>query len=257
MGHRTIIVDDELLARKRILELLENRAEFIVEAECSNGEDAIEMINQRSPDVVFLDIELKDMNGFDVLENIRPKKMPLIVFATAYDRYAVEAFNKYALDFLLKPYKNKRFYETLDRILERIQHLDHELRMKEFLNGIDRGKAMTFTGNVAGKFPIKKNNKTILLNTSQIKYVCASSYYADIFIGEKKYVIRESLKNLLLQLGEPLFLRIHRSTIINTDFILELVHSDYNEIDIRMKDQKLFRISKSYRKEALYKLGIL
>ena len=255
MAHRTIIVDDELLARERILELLEDRKEFIIEAECSNGEDAIEKISQLSPDVVFLDIELKDMNGFDVLENMRPDKMPVVVFATAYDRYAVEAFNKYALDFLLKPYKNERFYQTLDRIMERLKHLEHESRVGDFLRDLNQGTT-TFGGANARKFPIKQNNKTILLNTKEIKYVCASSYYAELYIGEKKYVIRHSLKNLLPQLGEPLFLRIHRSTIINTNFILELVHSDYNEIDIRMKDQKLFRISKSYRKDALLKLGL-
>lgn len=256
MALKTIIIDDELLARKRILELFEDRSEFTIIAECPNGEDAIHKVNQLSPDVIFLDIELKDMTGFDVLKNIHPKKMPIVIFATAYDRYAVDAFNSYALDFLLKPFKNKRFHETLERILERMKHLDYEERMRDFLNGLEvkPGRANTSS---SGKFPIKQNNRTILLDTHQIKYVCASSYYAEIYIGEKKYVVRDSLKNLLPQLGQPQFLRIHRSTIINIDCIMELVHSDYNEIDIRMNDQRLFRISKSYRKETLTKLGVL
>ncbi|RUA18277.1 MAG: DNA-binding response regulator [Flavobacteriia bacterium] len=256
MAHKTIIIDDELLARKRIMELLTDRNEFDVIAECHNGEDAIGKINELSPDVIFLDIELKGMTGFDVLRNIHPQKMPIVVFATAYDYYAVDAFNNYALDFLLKPFKNKRFHETLERILERMQHLDYEERMKGFLDSLD-GNLKKGHGSNTKKLPIKQDNKTIFLNTDQVKYVCASSYYAEIYIGEKKYVVRDSLKNLLHQLTDHQFIRIHRSTIINVDHILELVHSDYNEIDIRMNDLKLFRISKSYRKDTLTKLGIL
>ncbi|KAB5489485.1 LytR/AlgR family response regulator transcription factor [Flagellimonas hadalis] len=256
MAHKTIIIDDELLARKRIMELLTDRNEFDVIAECHNGEDAIGKINELSPDVIFLDIELKGMTGFDVLRNIHSQKMPIVVFATAYDYYAVDAFNNYALDFLLKPFKNKRFHETLERILERMQHLDYEERMKGFLDSLD-GNLKKGHGSNTKKLPIKQDNKTIFLNTDQVKYVCASSYYAEIYIGEKKYVVRDSLKNLLHQLTDHQFIRIHRSTIINVDHILELVHSDYNEIDIRMNDLKLFRISKSYRKDTLTKLGIL
>ncbi len=256
MAHKTIIIDDELLARKRIIELLSDRKEFNVIAECSNGEDAINKVNKLSPDIIFLDIELKDMTGFDVLRNIHLKKMPLVIFATAYDRYAVDAFNSYALDFLLKPFKNKRFHETLERITERMKHRDYEERMNKFLNGMDNNQKIGYKSS-SEKFPIKQNNKTVLLNINEIKYVCASSYYAEIYVGEKKYVLRESLKKLLPQLGEIQFLRIHRSTIINIDCILELVHSDYNEIDIRMNDLRLFRISKSYRKETLSKLGLL
>lgn len=257
MARKTIIIiDDELLARKRILELLADRNEFEVIAECPDGEDATNKVNELSPDIIFLDIELKGMTGFDVLRKIHPKKMPIVVFATAYDHYAVDAFNNYALDFLLKPFKSKRFHETLERILERMKHLDYEERIKGFLSSLDGNQNKGY-GPRTRKFPIKQDNKTILLNTDQIKYVCASSYYAEIFIGEKKYVVRDSLKNLLPQLADPQFLRIHRSTIINTDYILELVHSDYNEIDIRMNDLKLFRISKSYRKDTLTKLGVL
>ena len=252
MAHRVIIVDDELLARKRIAELLRIRPEFRIEAECANGEEAVVQINQLEPDVLFLDVELKDLTGFDVLQQLTLQKMPLIVFITAYDNYAIQAFNNYALDFLLKPFKNHRFFETLDRIEERIKLNASGTDIRKFLMEIQGGA----TSPPASKLPIRENNRTVFVNKDRIKYICASSYYSDIYSLEKKYTVRESLKNLMPQLNVHKFVRIHRSTIINIDYMQELVHSDYNEMDVRMQDQELFRISKSYKKEFLQKLGL-
>ncbi|MFC4219352.1 LytR/AlgR family response regulator transcription factor [Flagellimonas marina] len=252
MAHRVIIVDDELLARKRIAELLRTRSEFQIEAECANGEEAVVQINQLAPDVLFLDVELKDLTGFDVLQQLTLQKLPLIVFITAYDNYAIQAFNNYALDFLLKPFKNNRFFETLDRIEERIRLNTNETDIRKFLLEVQGGSP----NPLASRLPIRENNRTVFVNKDRIKYICASSYYSDIYSIEKKYTVRESLKNLMPQLNAHKFIRIHRSTIINTDYMQELVHSDYNEMDVRMQDQELFRISKSYKKEFLQKLGL-
>ncbi|MER3375104.1 MAG: response regulator [Allomuricauda sp.] len=252
MAHSVIIVDDELLARKRISELLGSRPEFKIEAECANGEEAIVQINQLAPDVLFLDVELKDLTGFDVLQQLTLQKMPLIVFITAYDNYAIQAFNNYALDFLLKPFKNNRFFETLNRIEERIKLNSNGTDIRKFLMEV-QGR---IPNPLASRLPIRENNRTVFVNKDRIKYICASSYYSDIYSLEKKYTVRESLKNLMPQLNAHKFVRIHRSTIINIDYMLELVHSDYNEMDVRMQDQELFRISKSYKKEFLQKLGL-
>jgi two-component system LytT family response regulator len=255
MGYRVIIVDDELLARKRITELLGTRKEFLIEAECANGEEAIEQINTLAPDVLFLDVELKDLTGFDVLQSLSLQSIPLIVFITAYDSYAIQAFNNYALDFLLKPFKNHRFFETLDRIEERMKLNNYGTDMRQFLLDI-QGNLGNPPNTMASRFPIRENNRTVFLNKDRIKYICASSYYSDIHSIEKKYTVRDSLKNLMVQLNTSNFVRIHRSTIINVDHMLELVHSDYNEMDVRMQDQELFRISKSYKKDFLKKLGL-
>ena len=252
MAHRVIIVDDELLARKRIAELLRMRPEFQIDAECANGEEAIGKINRLAPDVLFLDVELKDLTGFDVLQQLTLQKMPLIVFITAYDNYAIQAFNNYALDFLLKPFKNHRFFETLDRIEERIKLNTNGTDIRKFLLEMQGGSS----NPLASRLPIRENNRTVFVNKDRIKYICASSYYSDIYSVEKKYTVRESLKNLMPQLNVHKFVRIHRSTIINMDYMQELVHSDYNEMDVRMQDQELFRISKSYKKEFLQKLGL-
>ncbi|WP_036379706.1 LytTR family DNA-binding domain-containing protein [Muricauda sp. MAR_2010_75] len=252
MAHRVIIVDDELLARKRIAELLRMRPEFRIEAECANGEEAVVQINRLAPDVLFLDVELKDLTGFDVLQQLTLQKIPLIVFITAYDNYAIQAFNNYALDFLLKPFKNQRFFETLDRIEERIKLNANGTDIRKFLMEVQGGAPSP----LASRLPIRENNRTVFVNKDRIKYICASSYYSDIYSLEKKYTVRESLKNLMPQLNVHKFVRIHRSTIINIDYMQELVHSDYNEMDVRMQDQELFRISKSYKKEFLQKLGL-
>jgi two-component system LytT family response regulator len=252
MAHRVIIVDDELLARKRIAELLRIRPEFRIEAECANGEEAVVQINRLAPDVLFLDVELKDLTGFDVLQQLTLQKIPLIVFITAYDNYAIQAFNNYALDFLLKPFKNQRFFETLDRIEERIKLNANGTDIRKFLMEVQGGAPSP----LASRLPIRENNRTVFVNKDRIKYICASSYYSDIYSLEKKYTVRESLKNLMPQLNVHKFVRIHRSTIINIDYMQELVHSDYNEMDVRMQDQELFRISKSYKKEFLQKLGL-
>ncbi|THV60087.1 response regulator [Flagellimonas alvinocaridis] len=255
MAYRVIIVDDELLARQRIVELLETRKEFHIEAQCANGEEAIQQINTVGPDVLFLDVELKDLTGFDVLQNLNLQKMPLIIFITAYDSYAIQAFNNYALDFLLKPFKNHRFFETLDRIEERMKLNNYGTDMRQFLLDI-QGNIGSSPNTMASRFPIRENNRTVFLNKERIKYICASSYYSDVHSVDKTYTVRESLKNLLVQLNATNFVRIHRSTIINVDHMQELVHSDYNEMDVRMHDQELFRISKSYKKEFLKKLGL-
>ena len=252
MAHRVIIVDDELLARKRIAELLRTRTGFKIEAECANGEEAVVQINRLAPDVLFLDVELKDLTGFDVLQQLTLQKIPLIVFITAYDNYAIQAFNNYALDFLLKPFKNQRFFETLDRIEERIKLNANGTDIRKFLMEVQGGAPSP----LASRLPIRENNRTVFVNKDRIKYICASSYYSDIYSLEKKYTVRESLKNLMPQLNVHKFVRIHRSTIINIDYMQELVHSDYNEMDVRMQDQELFRISKSYKKEFLQKLGL-
>ncbi len=178
--------------------------------------------------------------------------MPLIVFITAYDNYAIQAFNNYALDFLLKPFKNNRFFETLNRIEERIKLNSNGTDIRKFLMEV-QGR---IPNPLASRLPIRENNRTVFVNKDRIKYICASSYYSDIYSLEKKYTVRESLKNLMPQLNAHKFVRIHRSTIINIDYMLELVHSDYNEMDVRMQDQELFRISKSYKKEFLQKLGL-
>ena len=253
---KALIVDDETLARKRILNLLTTVEKITVVEECSNGKTAILRINELKPDLVFLDINMKDMNGFEVLQNVTVSPKPIVVFVTAYDHYALKAFDFEAFDFLLKPYRDERFYKTIEKLLKLSQQeIDEsfEKKMKEFFK-LNEEKAQE--KEATSRLPVKQGHRTILIDTSKIKYICASGYYAEIYTEESKYVLRESLKNLIKLLNQKIFFRIHRSSIVNLNYIQEIVHSDYSEMDVRMKDNKLIRVSKSNKKDFLLQLGI-
>ncbi|MFD1096499.1 LytR/AlgR family response regulator transcription factor [Salegentibacter chungangensis] len=253
---KALIVDDEILARKRILNLLTSVDKITVIEECSNGKTAIERINKLKPDLLFLDINMKDMNGFEVLQNVNISPKPIVVFVTAYDHYALKAFDFEAFDFLLKPYRDDRFYRTIDKLLKLSQpEIDQnfEKKMQEFFK---LNAQKNESQNSSFRLPVKQGHRTILLDPSEIKYICASGYYAEIFTEDKKYLLRESLKNLIKLLDKKKFCRVHRSAIVNIDYIKEIVHSDYSEIDVRMKDNKLIRVSKSNKKDFLHQLGM-
>ncbi|WP_324721020.1 LytR/AlgR family response regulator transcription factor [Salinimicrobium sp. HB62] len=252
---KALVIDDEELARRRVLNLLEDVSEIEVIGECSNGQTAIKRINTEKPDIIFLDINMKDMNGFEVLQKIETRPKPVVVFVTAYDSYATRAFDVEAFDFLLKPFKDQRFFKTVERVLNTSKTEADDLfeqRIKELFRIFSREAQQ---GKLS-KIPVKQGNKTVLVDPPDILYIIASGYYAEIYTGEGKYVLRESLNNLEEQLEGGNFFRIHRSTIVNLDHVKEIVHSDYSEVDARMKDNKLLHVSKSNKKEFLEKLGI-
>jgi two-component system LytT family response regulator len=253
---KALVVDDEELARKRVLNLLEEIPEIEVIGECSNGKTAIKQINTQKPDLVFLDINMKDMNGFEVLQQVEISPKPIIVFVTAYDNYASRAFDVDAFDFLLKPFKDQRFFRTIHKVLQTSRSeadSNFEKRMKELFQIYSEKAGQR---KPLMKIPVKQGNKTALIAPSEIIYILASGYYAELYTQEKKHVLRESLSNLMEILDENHFCRIHRSAIVNLDHVKEIVHSEFSEIDARMSDDKLLHISKSNKKEFLEKIGI-
>ncbi|TRO66926.1 LytR/AlgR family response regulator transcription factor [Christiangramia sabulilitoris] len=253
---KALVIDDEELARKRVLNLLEDVQEIEVIGECSNGRTAIERINSEKPDLIFLDINMKDMNGFEVLKKVDISPKPVVIFVTAYDNYALKAFDVEAFDFLLKPFKDDRFFKTISKVLNTTRNeadRNFEKRMVEFFHEYSKGGIRL---NSVSKIPVKQGNKTALVDPADILYIQASGYYAEIFANDKKYVLRESLNNLAEILDSNIFIRIHRSTIANLNYVKEIIHSDYSEIDAKMTDGELLHISKSHKKEFLEKIGI-
>ena len=254
---KALIIDDEELARKRILNLLEEVREIKVLAECSNGKMAIEKVKDLRPDLIFLDINMKDMNGFEVLQKIEITPKPIVIFVTAYDNYASRAFDVDAFDFLLKPFKDQRFFRTIDKVLKIPRSeadQNFEKRIRDLFRIYSEENRMTVTPHV--KIPVKQGNKTSLIDQKDILYIIASGYYAEIYTQNKKHVLRESLSNLEKLLDEKVFFRIHRSTILNIDHVKEIIHSDFSEIDAKMTDDKLLRVSKTNKKQFLEKIGI-
>ncbi len=253
---RTLIIDDEILARSRIKSLLLNKHEIELAGECSSGRDAVKKINDIKPQLIFLDINMKDMNGFEVLEQITISPKPVIIFVTAYDNYASQAFDVEAFDFLLKPFKDERFYRTLKKVLQTPQKEADQIFKQRFADLMEHYTRENKVRTPAARIPIKLGNKTYLLPPLNINYIIASGYYAEIYTAEKKLVIRESLNNLENILDNNNFIRIHRSTIININQIKEIVHSGFSEIDARMNDDKLLRVSKSNKKQFLKLIGL-
>ena len=276
---KAIIVDDEFLARKRVSNLLNDIKEIEVIDECSSGKEAINKINTVKPDLLFLDIKITDMTGFEILKEIDQNTMPLVIFITAYDEFALKAFDFsqiihkipeieqlncnlktifFAFDYLLKPFKDERFLQSTKRVIELFQTnkskgIDRKIsNLLKYIENPDQ----EFLEVRQTKLAIKANGKISFINKDDIKYILASGYYAEIFTEQKKYVLRESLNSLFNQLKSFQFERIHRSTIINTSLIKEVLYSNYGEIDVKMQDDKLFRISKTYKKEFQKKMGI-
>ena len=253
---KALVIDDEELARKRVVNLLEEVSEIEVLGECSNGKTAIKQINDLKPDLIFLDINMKDMNGFEVLQKVNITPKPIVIFVTAYDNYASRAFDVDAFDFLLKPFKDQRFFKTISKVLNISKaeaNINFENRIRELFSIYsEEAKLM----NPKVKLPVKQGNKTVLLDPVNILYITAAGYYAEIFTTDKKYVLRESLNNLDKLLDGNHFFRIHRSAIINIDQVKEIVHSEFSEIDARMSDNTLLHISKANKKQFLEKIGI-
>lgn len=252
---KAIIVDDETLARRRISTLLKEIKEIQIIKECSNGRSAISEINNLKPDLIFLDINMKDLNGFQVLQKIDIYPKPMVIFVTAHDKHALKAFDFEAFDFLLKPFKEDRFFKAINKVLsipkKQVNQI-YESQLQELSNIEKRIKE---DKNSTSQLPVRQGNKTTLLKTSKIRYIIASGYYSEIYTKEKKYILRDSLSNLMEILNKEHFFRIHRSAIVNLNFILEIVHSNYSEIDVRMKDNKLLSVSKSHKKDLLNRLG--
>ncbi len=258
MGFTCMIIDDELLARKRIKKLLEDRAEIILLQECSNGETAVEKIQELRPDFVFLDIKMKDMTGFEVLAQTNPVHMTVPIFVSGFDNFAIKAFEYAGFDFLLKPFDQKRFENCLTRVKNFLAIKSYSNDLSSFVGLMKEinGKLDEFRNKPLDKIPVKLGNKTILIDTEKITYFSASGSYSELYLSDKKMVLRDSLTNIHKSLDRNKFIRIHRSTIINRHFIQEIQASSYYEIDIIMPKNKKFRVSKSYRNEVLKMLGI-
>lgn len=253
---RSLVVDDEELARRRIVNLLKEVPEIEVIGECKNGKEAIKRINTDKPDIVFLDINMKDLNGFEVIQAITISPKPNIIFVTAYDNYAIRAFEVDAFDFLLKPFKDQRFFKTINKVLNTSREESDKNFEKRISDLFKLFSTESKEVKTPVRIPVKNGNKTVLINPEEILYIIASGYYVEIYTSDAKYVLRESLGKLEKTLTESNFFRIHRSTIVNLNEVKEIVHSEYSEIDARMKDGKLLHISKSHKKEFLGKLGI-
>ncbi|AXT20427.1 response regulator [Flavobacteriaceae bacterium AU392] len=245
MKLRCIIIDDEFLARQRLLKLLESFGGIIVVGECRNGSEALEKIALKEPDLIFLDIQMPDMNGFMVYDQI--KKKPKVIFTTAYDSYAIEAFKINAVDYLLKPFDEERIAIAINRVLgiqKRSNSFDIEGKIKQLLRRYEADE-YAFTSQIS----ISSKGREVNIDIDDIIYFKSDGNYVKIITEQKTFLYRSTLNALNEALNPSQFLRIHRSLILNTVYIKVCAYLNNNEYKFRLKNDEEFTSSRSYNSQ--------
>jgi two-component system LytT family response regulator len=232
-----MVVDDEPLARSNLTLLLQLDPQIELIGECASGIEAIAEIRSKKPDLVFLDVQMPECDGFDVLEVLGGATPSAVVFVTAYDQYALRAFEAGALDYLLKPFDNARFDLALARAKEKIAH------------GKDTPKRME-------RMAIKSAGQIWFVKIAEIDWIEAADYYACLHIGSKTHLLRRTLAELEQELNPTVFCRIHRSTIVNLDRVRRLELNAEGEHDVLLDNGTRLRLSRRYRKQLQGRLGI-
>ena len=241
---RTLIVDDEPIARKGIRRELEGDADIDVIGECTNGGDAVSAICSRSPDLVFLDLQMPELDGFGVVETVGVDRMPTVVFVTAYDEFALQAFEMHALDYILKPFNSERFQKTLRRAKAQIQQQQSGSVQERLLALLaDARPAVPFLERIV----VKTGGRIFFLNADEIDWIEAADNYVRLHVGRDTHLVQGTMSKLEKRLDPQRFLRIHRSTIVNLARIKELQPLFHGEYAIRLSNGKKLTSSRSYR----------
>jgi two-component system LytT family response regulator len=260
---KTIIVDDESLARRGLKHRLKNVDDVDIVAEAANGREALMLIRERSPDLVFLDIQMPGMDGFDVLRALEPGELPAIVFVTAFDDYAIKAFEAHALDYLLKPIEDSRLTEALDRVREhreRKRAVEHRKSLLELVGqitgqpirsmhdlaarGVDRLKRKE-----APKLAIRDGGRTTWVKQEDIEWIDAAGDYMCVHAEGETYIMRMTMKQLEKELDPDILQRIHRSTIVNVNRVREMQAHINGEYFLTLNGGHIVKLSRSYKEK--------
>ena len=233
---RAVVVDDEPLARSSLKLLLRRDPEVELVGECQSGMEALAEIRRKKPELVFLDVQMPECDGFDVLEQLGSEMPPALVFVTAYDQYALRAFEAGALDYLLKPFDNARFERALNRAKERIEG-------KETPRKIER-------------LAIKNAGQVLFQKISEIDWIEAADYYVCLHVGTKTHLLRRSMSDVDQELEQAAFCRIHRSAIVNLERVRQLEISEDGGTDVVLNSGTRLRLSRRYRKDLQARLGL-
>jgi two-component system LytT family response regulator len=243
---RVLIVDDEPLARQRLVTLLNRVPDIDIVGECQNGLEAVASIKTQKPDLVFLDVQMPELDGFDVITEVGTDKMPPVIFVTAFDDYAVSAFEFGAFDYLLKPVDHVRFHQTLDRARKRLKESPPSTLSSQLSALMQHvGQQLDAPKNRIG---VKVNGKILFLDPDEIFWIQARDDLARIHLAEVAYDVREPLSRLEARLPRNRFLRVHRSTIVNTAQVREAQPFDQGDQLLILRNGKRITTGRSYRK---------
>ncbi|HJP61050.1 MAG TPA: LytTR family DNA-binding domain-containing protein [Gemmatimonadaceae bacterium] len=260
---RVLIVDDEPLGRRRVAGLLRKEPGVEIVGMIGDGNSAVDAIRSLSPDLVFLDVQMPGMSGLDVVRTVGPAEMPTIVFVTAYDKHALEAFNLAAIDYLVKPFDDDRFREAFERArrmvrLEGVDGLREKLLAVLAEEGSGKREAASTTppshfspraSRFIERIPVESRGKTRFIPVSDIDYIVASGPYAELVVGDRKHLIREAMQNLEDQLDPIRFFRVHRSAIVQLDRVDSLLKSPSGDCDVQLRNGVKIRVARARREE--------
>lgn len=223
MTIKTVVADDEPLARERLTRLISADPDLEVVQECRNGKEVLQVLLSREIDLLLLDIHMPGLGGFDVLREMGTRKLPMIMFVTAHDQYAVQAFEFHAVDYLLKPIEPVRFRNAIRQVKERIKMEAALVTQERFATALTTLESLTTAGStLPARFVVRSGSKELFVPVSEIAWIEAADYYVCLHVTDKKHLLRESIKKLETQLDPRKFIRIHRSAIVNIDCVREI-----------------------------------
>jgi two-component system LytT family response regulator len=247
-----LVADDEAPARQRLIDLL-RRDRFVAKIlDAANGEAAVEVIEREHPDLVFLDIQMPELDGLGVVDAIGPERMPLTVFVTAYDQHAIRAFEANALDYLLKPFSDERLEASMARVKARLD----ERSVREFGQRVLRMvSAAPAAGKRLDRLVVKSGGTTRFVRVTEIDWIEAAGVYVNLHVGGKELLYRAALNELAVKLDPGRFIRVHRSAIVNIESILQLEPLSHGEFEAVLKNGSRARVSRTYRALLENRLG--
>ena len=257
---KTVIANDEALARDAIRLRLANEPDIDIVGEAADGTEAVELVRARQPDLLFLDVQMPVMDGFEVIEKVSADHLPIVVFVTAHDQYALKAFETHALDYLLKPFTASRFHAAIDRArLEVARAGDHEThrRLIELLDERRRANVIrTSTHADPGegwlvRLAVKRSQRIVLVNVADIDWFESSANYVQLHTRGTSYAVRMTMGELERRLDPARFARIHRSTILQVDRITDIIAAWHDDFDVTLKDGTVLRLTRNYRDRVL------
>jgi len=252
MSIRTLIVDDEPLARERVKRFLRDEPDIEIVGESGNGKDAISAIRSLQPDLVFLDIQMPEKTGFDVVKAVDPAAMPVVIFVTAYDQYALQAFEVHALDYLLKPFNRERIHRAVRRARQQIERRrlgDLDERMNSLISTLKSGR------KYLDRLVVRSVGRVFFLKTDEIDWIEAAGNYVKLHVGRDSHMIRETMNGIEAKLDPAKFIRIHRSTVVNIDRIKELHPMFSGDYAVILRNGTELALSRNYRERFLESLG--
>ena len=246
---RTIVVDDEPLARQTLRRLLAREEDFAIVAECGHGADAIEAIGRERPDVLFLDVQMPEVDGFEVLRRLEPGAVPAVIFVTAFDRYALQAFEHHALDYLLKPFSDERFAVVIGRTRVRLRERTFASRAGRLAN------LLATTAPERRQLVVRDGGRTLVIPHDDIVWIEAEDYCARIHMRGRTLLVRDSLRALADALARAAFVRVHRSAIANVACIRAIEPLASGDQRLTLNDGTVLKVSRTHRAEVVNAIG--